>query len=226
MKTVMGLYDDYDAAERAALALLDGRLAPPGDISVIARDEVRRTHQKEPELGHELREHVSSDAVVKGAGAGSVVFGGAGGLLGILAGVGAITLPGIGPIVVAAGPLLSAMAGATVGAVGGAVAGALFGELARLGVPELDARFYAEGVRRGGTLIVVRATNEVADHVAYVLTEHGAIDVEERRAQFKLSGFTASSPDAVSCTANDISEQHRRERAIARASSRAQIYTR
>lgn len=227
MKTVMGLFDDYDQAERAVLSLLDERLAPAGEISVIARDEVRRTHQSEPELGYELREHGGSDAVVKGAGAGSVVLGGVGGLLGVLAGVGAIVIPGLG-LVVAAGPLLAAFAGATVGAVGGAVAGAAVGEFVRLGVPELDAQFFAEGVRRGGTLVVVRAGNEVADRVAYVMTEHGAIDVEERRRYFKTTGFTAFSPDATPYTADEISREYQHHRGLTRSpsGSRAQIFGR
>lgn len=228
MKTVIGLFDDYDQAERAVLELLDRRLAPSGDITVIARDEVRRTHQKEPELGYELREHGDSDAVLKGAGAGCALLGGVGGVLGVLAGVGVIALPGLGTVV-AGGPVLAALAGATVGAVGGAVAGAAVGELARLGVPELDAHFYAEGVARGGTLIVVRAANDDADRIAYVMTEHGAIDVEERRRQFKTSGFTAGSVDATSYSADQIAGDHEREHAIVRATpspSRGQVFGR
>lgn len=210
MKTVIGVFDDYSAAERVVLLLLKQGLAPAEDISVLARDTVRRTHQRTPDLAHDLEEHPGSDPVVTGAGTGSVVVGGVGGVLGVLAGLGAIALPGIGSAI-AAGPVLAALAGTTVGAVTGAVGGALVGELARLGVPRLDAHFYAEAIRRDGTLVVVRAPNEAADRVAHVLSLHGALDVDEHRVRFETTDFTEYSPDASPHTGDEIIRELRED---------------
>lgn len=222
MKTVIGVFDDYSAAEQAIASLLADDLAPAANISVIARDVVRRTHARTPDLDHELAEHPGRDPVVTGAGAGSIAIGGLGGVLGVLAGIGVIALPGIGTAI-AAGPLLAAMAGTTVGAVAGAVGGALVGELARLGVPELDAHFYAEAIRRGGTLVVIRASSEAADRVAYVLTRHGALDVDERRAHYKTTGLTTLNPDATPTGADDLTRERQR---AAPSAGRAQIFGR
>jgi hypothetical protein len=122
-----------------------------------------------------------------GAGIGAVV----GGLAGILVGLGALAIPGIGPVL-AAGPLAAAfagLAGAGAGAVAGGVTGGLIGVLADMGVPRENAGYFAEGVRRGGTLVVARATDEMAGTARDILNRHSPIDMNERITQWRQSGW-------------------------------------
>ncbi len=84
------------------------------------------------------------EGAVTGASAGGIL----GGALGVLAGIGAIAIPGVGPLI-AAGPLLAALSGVAAGAAVGGVAGALIG----MGIPEIEAKHY-EGKIRGGSILV------------------------------------------------------------------------
>jgi hypothetical protein len=92
--------------------------------------------------------HEHNTKAPEGAIAGVGAGGALGGTLGLLAGVGALAIPGLGPFI-AAGPLLAALSGAAAGAAVGGVAGALVG----LGIPEIEAKRY-EGKIKGGNLLV------------------------------------------------------------------------
>ena len=119
------------------------------------------------------------EGVAVGAGSGAVI----GGALGWLASIGAIAIPGIGPLI-AAGPIVAALAGlGAVGAIGG-IAGALIG----LGLPEYEAKRYEGRVRKGGILLSVHADNhEWAGKAKAILHRTGAEDVaaaSEERGDF------------------------------------------
>jgi hypothetical protein len=115
-----------------------------------------------------------------GAGVGAVI----GGSLGVLTGAAALFIPGLG-LALGIGPLLATILG---GAGIGAVAGGLGGALANAGVPEVDAGLYAEGVRRGGTLVTVVASDgAAAERAADLLDAAGAYDVTERAATWSES---------------------------------------
>lgn len=133
MRTVTGLFDDYADAS-SAVSELEAQGVPSSDISIVSNNGDRR---------HE--ESNAAEGAGTGAGIGAVV-GGAGGLL---TGLGLMAIPGVGPVV-AAGWLAATAAGAAAGAVAGGAAGGIIGALTSSGVPERDAHFYAEGVRRGG----------------------------------------------------------------------------
>jgi hypothetical protein len=120
-----------------------------------------------------------------------------------------LAIPGIGPIV-AAGPLAAALAGAGVGA----VAGGLIGGLTGAGVPEEDANYYAESVRRGGTLVTVRADESRADEAARIMRNHGAVDIERRVEHWRETGWTRHDPSAGPYSV----EQMERDRAAYRGS--------
>src|SRR5690606_34275851 len=94
----------------------------------------------------------------------------AGGTLGALAGLGALVIPGIGPIV-AAGPLVGALIGGTTGAVAGTVVGAL---IEAFEVPEEHAQVYGERVSRGSTMVTVRVDPAQAYRVRDVFRDAGA----------------------------------------------------
>ena len=96
-----------------------------------------------------------------------------GGTLGLLAGIGAITIPGAGPLI-AAGPIMAALSGAFVGAAVGGLAGALIG----LGVPEYEAKRYEGKIRRGNILISVHAeTSAQIKRVKAAFRDSGIADI-------------------------------------------------
>ena len=110
-----------------------------------------------------------------GAGTGAVI----GGSLGVLTGAVGLFIPGLGAVL-GMGPMLATILG---GAGIGAMAGGLTGALTNAGVPESDAGYYAEGVRRGGTLVTVVAPDDAAaGRAADLLDDAGAYDVNERAA--------------------------------------------
>jgi hypothetical protein len=137
----VALFDDRDDAQDAINALRDAGFEA-STISVVARDrDVQGT------LAEDTGTH-AGEAAATGAVAGGVL----GGLAGWLVGIGALAIPGVGPIV-AAGPLAAAIGGMAIGAAGGGIIGALTGA----GIPEDEARYYDEGFRKGGILVTVRA---------------------------------------------------------------------
>ncbi|GJE62646.1 hypothetical protein MPOCJGCO_4779 [Methylobacterium trifolii] len=108
-----------------------------------------------------------------------------GGGAGLLAGLGLLAIPGVGPVV-AAGWLVATVTGAGVGA----AAGGLIGGLTGAGLSEHEAERYAEGVRRGGTLVTVRAGEDLADRVMTILDRSGSIDLDERAQGWRAQGWT------------------------------------
>ena len=152
-QTVTALYDTYDHAVAATHALAEAGI-PDSDISIISSNADNR---------HERTHHAADDAK-KGAGLGAVV----GGVGGLLTGLGLMTIPGVGPVA-AAGWLVASAAGAAGGAAVGGAAGGLVGSLKSAGVPEQDANIYAEGVRRGGTLVAARVADAQAPSAREIL---------------------------------------------------------
>jgi len=180
-KTVVALMETPQEAEDVVRDLTSTCGCERSDIGLMARgsqeDASAMTGGERSGEGHST---VASGAL-KGAGTGAAV----GGILGLVAGAAALTIPGIGPFI-AAGPIASALAGAGIGA----AAGGAIGALVHLGVPEEEAHYYAEGVRRGGTLITVNAsTDEMATCAAMVMKNHGAADIEQRAAEWKQQGW-------------------------------------
>ena len=97
-----------------------------------------------------------------------------GGAVGLMAGAIAAVLPGIGPLI-AIGPIAGAIGGAAIGT----AAGGVIGLLKEYGVPEEEAQFYAEGVRRGGALVAIHnMSKDRVDAARRILEEDGAVGVE------------------------------------------------
>src|SRR6187401_3739093 len=144
--TISRLYDNYSDAQQAVRALEEAGL-PHSDISIVANnsDSWFSTDKKVD------RDRDGVDARAEGAGKGAGIGAGVGGAAGLLAGLGLLAIPGLGPVV-AAGWL----AATAVGAAAGAATGGIVGALTEAGVSDEDAQSYAEGVRRGGTLVTAR----------------------------------------------------------------------
>jgi hypothetical protein len=174
MRTISGLYDTYEQASSAVEALEDAGISS-NDISVVAA----HGDQGSGNAG-------DADGTAEGAGVGAAL----GGVGGLLAGVGAFAIPGIGPVVGAG--WLAAM---LVGAAAGGVAGGLLGSLTDAGIDERDAHVYAEGVRRGGTLVIARVDEAQADAAQAILGKSGSIDTGLRRSEYETGGWAGFSGD-------------------------------
>jgi hypothetical protein len=177
--TVVGLFDEYSDAETAIRAL-EAAGVPSTDISVIANNRADR-YGSYPQYGLGRSGHAEGSGTGTGAGIGAVL----GAAAGLLAGIGALAIPGVGPVV-AAGPLAATLAGAGVGA----VVGGLVGSLVEAGIPREHADIYAEAIRRGGTLVTVRTEDGHRERVSDILNRHSPVDVEERAAAWRQSGWT------------------------------------
>ncbi|MBB3464332.1 general stress protein [Rhizobium sp. BK377] len=173
MRTVTGLFDDYADAS-AAVSDLEAAGVRSSDISIVSNNADRRHGDSN-----------AAEGAGTGAGIGAVV-GGAGGLL---TGLGLMAIPGVGPVV-AAGWLAATAAGAAAGAVAGGAAGGIIGALTESGVPERDAHFYAEGVRRGGTLVTAKVDEAIAPEADAILKRSSWVDPAERRSAYEQQGWT------------------------------------
>lgn len=158
-KTVVGVFGSADQARNAIAALREAGF-PQTSISFIMRSGEDKT------IAHE-------SSVVKDAEIGAAV----GGVGGVLIGLAAVAIPGVGPVVVL-GPALAALGGAGLGA----VAGGLVGALTQAGVSREKAESYAESVRRGDAIVTVQAEEHRAEMALRIMDGHGAIDIEAPRA--------------------------------------------
>ena len=174
MKTITGLFDDYTDAS-AAVSALEAAGVPSKDISIVSNNADNR-HGEHSNAG---------EGAGTGAGIGAVV-GGAGGLL---TGLGLMAIPGVGPVV-AAGWLAATAAGAVAGAVAGGAAGGLVGAMTSSGVSEDDAHVYAEGVRRGGSLVTAKVDDVLAPQAEVILKRSNWVDPTERRAAYNQEGWS------------------------------------
>jgi hypothetical protein len=192
--TVTALYDSQDDAVAAVRALQMAGIARDA-ISIVAKsadDPAQRTADRE----HAEQEHADHVAeVIQDAGAGAGIGAGIGGAGGLMAGLGIIAIPGIGPVL-AGGWLLSTAAGALAGAAVGGAAGGIIGALMDGGVPEDDAHACAESVRRGGALVVAKVDAAQLSAARTILSAPPAIDPAARANDYRKDGWSRFSPDA------------------------------
>jgi hypothetical protein len=127
---------------------------------------------------------------------------GLGGIVGVLASTGTIAIPGIGPLI-AAGALATIAAGAATGGVVGGIIGTLTGQ----GITDKDAHLYAEGLKRGGTLITVSAEEGATDPIDAILKRRGAVDIEKRGATWSAEGWVSFDPNAGPLSAAELAAE-------------------
>ncbi len=196
MKTVSRVYDTYHHA-RSAVAAIEAAGVPSAEVSLVANKYVSEKYD----------DVTDASKAATGAGIGGVVGGGAG----LLAGLGLLTIPGLGPVV-AAGWLASLAVGAAAGATAGGLAGALVGA----GTPDDHAHVYSEAVRRGGTLVSARVDDKDADRVQRILDEYKPIDPVERGAAYRREGWSTFDPKAPAYRPSQADiERMRRENDLA-----------
>lgn len=147
------------------------------DISVLFPDK-SGSHQ----FAHE--KHTKAP---EGAAAGAASGGVVGGTLGLLAGIGLLAIPGVGPFI-AAGPIMAALSGMAIGATFGGIAGVLVG----MGIPELEAKRYEGRVKDGNILISAHSENsEEIKKAKDIFEKSGATDIGS------TSEKTAPAPEVV-----------------------------
>jgi hypothetical protein len=179
-RTVTRLYDSPSEA-RQVVGDLESAGVPHDDISMVASNHDR--HEDDNKAG---------TGAAAGGTAGAVIGGGAG----LLAGLGALAIPGVGPVV-AAGWLISTVVGAVAGGAAGAATGGLIGALTKEGMPEPEAHVYAEGVRRGGSLVTVRTDETRTSTVERIMNARSPVDWTERERAYRSEGwerFDSSAP--------------------------------
>jgi len=196
--TVTGLYDSYGAAKSAVDALEAAGISS-SDISVIG-------HNGDGSIVDKNHTNAGADA---GAGAGiGAAVGGAGGLL---AGLGMMAIPGVGPVV-AAGWLIATAVGAAGGAAVGATAGGIIGSMTNAGVDEREAHIYAEGIRRGGTLVAARVEGDEVLKAQDILGRFEPVDPLAREAAYRQGGWRSFDETAPLYKPEEIEAERRRYR--------------
>jgi len=157
-----GIYRTRDQAEAGVDALIQNGFRNE-DISVLLPENAGTK-----DFAHE-KQTKAPEGVTTGATAGGAI----GGTLGLLAGIGALAIPGLGPFI-AAGPIMGALAG--VGS--GAVVGGLIGALVGMGIPEYEAKRYEGLVKEGGILVSVHCDNsDWVKRAKDILERTGANDI-------------------------------------------------
>ncbi|MGE5586480.1 MAG: general stress protein [Bacillota bacterium] len=158
---VIGTFDSRDQAERA-IEELKRKGFSDDKVSIVAKED-RAKGGDRGEGGLTMRRG-ENDLT-----GGTVTGGAIGGATGLLAGLGALAIPGVGPIV-AAGPIAAGLTGA--------VTGGIVGGLVDLGIPEERGRYYENKVKEGKILAVVKADDNTVDDAKSVLSRFGASDIE------------------------------------------------
>lgn len=188
-RTITRLYDNRSDALEAAHELERMGIRDE-DVSIIASNK-DNWYDDKTKHGRDGDSHNDAgDGMAKGAATGGVLGAGAG----LLAGLGLLAIPGIGPVV-AAGWIATTLTGAAAGAVAGGAVGGLVGALTDAGVPEEEAHVYSEGVRRGGTLLTVRADDQDASRIEATLNRFRPTDVGARGQEYRSAGWTRFDPN-------------------------------
>lgn len=203
-RVISRLYNSYDRASQAVRDL-EAAGVPHSEISIVANnsDEWYSGNGATKKVD---RDRDGVDDRAEGAGAGAGIGAGVGGAAGLLAGLGLLAIPGVGPVV-AAGWLVATAAGAAAGGVTGGVIGAL----TQAGVSDDDAHVYAEGVRRGGTLVSARVNDADASRLEQIL-DRSSMRTSDLRTSYAKGGWKSFDPAAKPYSADEV----RRERSLYR----------
>ena len=192
MRTVAHLYDSYEHAQTVVNELESAGFTHE-NVSLVANQGATSTYNSTATTGTLTGDMAPAampgdvpvttaqpEAAGAGAGTGASIGTIIGGGAGLLAGIGALAIPGVGPVV-AAGWLIATLTGAGAGA----AAGGLLGSLTGAGVSEEHAHVYAEGVRRGSTLVTVRAEDGRVAEAEAIMARYNPVDVDARGTDYR-----------------------------------------
>lgn len=227
-RTITRLFDSHAEALRAVEALENAGV-DHAKISIISNNSDNRHHGHSHPGGADTRASggvldrmgdraermaggvgdVNRDGendVAEGAGKGAATGGILGGGAGLLAGLGMLAIPGLGPVV-AAGWLASMAVGAAIGAAAGGATGGLLGALKEAGHTDEEANVYSEGVRRGGALVSVKADDADAARVEQLLNSERGIEAASRVQAYRAEGWNAFDPAAEPYSSDQIARE-------------------
>lgn len=213
-KTVTRLFDSHTEALRA-IDDLERAGIHHDRISLVSNNadnwHAGHRHDEAKTDGGPLgdRNGDGENDVADGAGKGAATGGLIGGAGGLLAGLGMLAIPGLGPVV-AAGWLASTAVGAAIGAAAGGATGGLLGALKEAGHSDEDAHVFAEGVRRGGTLVSVKVEGDDAGHLEQILDQQRGVSAQMRGQTYRETGWTRFDPEAQPYTVEEIQVERRR----------------
>lgn len=165
LKHAVGVFSSRQEAEQA-LNQLNRSGFPMSKVSIIARDADRQ----DDIAGVDVSDRVGNKAD-EGAASGALTGGTLGGITGLLVGVGALAIPGVGPVVLA-GEVATAIATTLAGTAIGAAAGGLLGALIGLGIPEERAKVYSDRVSKGDYLVIIKGTDDDIARAEAILNGH------------------------------------------------------
>jgi uncharacterized membrane protein len=161
-RTVVGVFDSYEKAERAAIQIKDRGLRTD-DISIVAKDTSDDEHKNNDSVS--MSKGPINDNISDGVVTGGIL----GGLAGLLIGAGSMVIPGLG-IIAAAGPIT--------GLLSGAVTGGIVGGLVDLGIPETKSKQYESDIKSGRVLFSMRTDDDKVSSVSNILYDNGAKSVD------------------------------------------------
>jgi len=195
IKTIVGSFDRFTDASAASEDLTRAGFLR-SDINIVGNNIAGSAPIP---AGKPLDDDKSAVAT------GALTGGAIGGAAGVAVSLMGLAIPGIGPIL-AAGTLATMLAGAGAGA----VAGGLIGGLTEMGVPEDDAHFYAESVRRGGALVTVTVDESRAGEAEDLLRRNGAVDIAKRAQEWRSAGWKGYDPEAAPLSVDQIERERAR----------------
>ncbi len=195
MRTVNALFDSLKEANASVGALTEAGFSAQ-EINLVANagDADYAAHFNEAGQIHDVTEGVTEAATAVGS------------LGGLVVGLSFFFVPGIGPILAAGGLLSSWIAGAGLGA----LAGSVLGTLAGLGVPKDQTETYAEGIRRGGSLVVVQTNDDRVELAKEILNRYNPVDLANRQLRWKTQGWERYDEAAAPLTAAELQAERDR----------------
>lgn len=201
-KTVVGLFDNINDADAVIRELLDAG--------------ARREHISVVRTGSDIHARDYGSSFSGTTASGAAVGGSATHFSGLMSDAKSVTLPGIG-VAHVAGPLTRSISGT------GTTSGRhiLLDELTERGVSSEDAQFYAEGVRRGSTLVLLRVEDEDVEDVADIMHNHGAVDLHGRMTNWRQSGWKGFDSAATPYTTDQFTKERELYRATPRTATTA-----
>jgi hypothetical protein len=198
--TISRLYNSYSEAS-AAVANLEAAGVKHSDISILASNadnwySADRKPDTFPDRDLDGKDD-RAEAAATCAGVGATL----GGAAGLLAGLGLMAIPGVGPVV-AAGWLAATLTGA----VAGCATGGIIGALAQAGVSREDADVYAEGLRRGGAVVSARVADADAPRLQAII-DRSSVKLADRSTAYRNAGWKSFDPAATPYTADQVRKE-------------------
>ena len=216
-KTITAVYDDIQNAHDAIRDLKQTGSFSDSDLSLISLDADNRYSRYLDDDATDDEATITEASAGAGATAGAVV----GALTGLLLGTSVLVMPGVGAIV-ALGPIGATLAGSGIGAALGGLTGALVG----MGIDHDDATLYREAVRRGSTLVLVRASDTNVDRAVEILNDHHPVDVEKRADHWRTTGWSGeANKEAEAYNTQRLQQEHSSYPETARARGTGRIYS-